>query len=365
MRYPDIQFRLLNARRQVVAIPDPLRFMYSREANKPGGFELVIPTDEIERSTLDIVTRVQVWRRDAPGMSFRYENEYLNRKPIERRERDRRKTFTLGSGEGGVIKLLKSRIIHAAKGTAYAAKLGFVTDVMRAYVREQCTASAGSERAFYDTLTVQADTGDGPSVNKDAARAYVLDTLQALVKAAAEPTPYQADVFFDLAPQGDGWLFHVKTGQPGEDRGLASPSPVVLLTEADLEDWEYEVDAEKEITVVYVGGQEVAGVQPITTVTDDSRLHNPPGNRWEMWHNVSNQADSVKLATEGATKLDEGAPFRRLRGTLAQGLYGPRVRYGMRLVMQAPRAVLREAVVTAVKVTGQADVIKDEVRLEA
>jgi hypothetical protein len=84
-----------------------------------------------------------------------------------------------------------------------------------------------------------------------------------------------------------------------------------------------------------------------------------------MWHNVSNQADSVKLATEGATKLDEGAPFRRLRGTLAQGLYGPRVRYGMRLVMQAPRAVLREAVVTAVKVTGQADVIKDEVRLEA
>jgi hypothetical protein len=41
------------------------------------------------------------------------------------------------------------------------------------------------------------------------------------------------------------------------------------------------------------------------------------------------------------------------------------VRYGMRLVMQAPRAVLREAVVTAVKVTGQADVIKDEVRLEA
>lgn len=364
MSTPAVQFRLLGGNRQALAVPDPLRWQYTLTANKPGGYSLTLGYSDLDPLTVQVVERVQVWWQTAPGLPWTWEAEYLVRKAVERRDRDGRHVWTLAGNEAGVLHLLKSRVIAANKGDARADKLGFVTDVMRAYVREQCSASAGRDRAFYETLTVQADTGEGPVISKSAERAYVLDTLQALVKAAAEPGPRAARVYFDLVPNGEGWLYLVRVGQLEQDRGLSSPAPVVLLADSDLDEWEYEEDSEKEVTVVTVGGKTVDAVQPILTVADSNRLNTPPGNRWEAWVNQSGESDLKKLQAEGAKKLDEGAPLTRLRGTLAQGLYGDRVRYGRRLVVQRGTQ-LREAWVDAVVVSGEKSVIKTEIRLES
>lgn len=364
MSLPVVQFRLLNAAREVIAVPDPLRWEYSRQVNKPGGFSVTVSVQDVSRDILANVARVVVWRRDTAGTAFRWESEYLSREPLEKRDKDGRRVYILGGSESSVLQLLKSRIVHAAKGSSYAAKLGFVTDIMRAYVREQCTTAAGAERAFYDQLAVQGDTGEGPSVGKDATRVYVLTTLQDLVKAAAEPGPYRADVYFDLMPKGDGWLFYAKTGQLGSDRGLTSPAPVVLLADVDFEEWEYERNAKNEVTVVHVGGKEANGTQPIVTVSDATRLRTPAGNRWEAWHNASNESDPARLNAEGAKKLAEGAPLDRQRGTLVQGVYGRRVFFGDRVVVQRGND-LREARLDALTCSGEAGRMTDKVRLES
>lgn len=364
MNQPVIQFRFLNASRQLLAIPDPLKWEYTLQVNKPGGFSVTLGIDDFPREVLTQASRVAVWRRDTSGEPFRWESEYLVRKPIEKRDKDGRRVMTLGGSDVGILQLLKSRIIHAAKGTTYADKMGFVTDIMRAYVREQCTTSAGSDRAFYETLTVQADTREGPVISKEAAQANILDTLQALVKAAAEPGTYQANIYFNLTPLGDGWLFYVKTGQLGAYRGLYSSAPTVLLGDVDFEEWEYERNAEKEITSVFVGGKESYGVQPVIEVKDTTRLRNPVGNRWEAWHNASNESDTQKMRTEGAKKLDEGTPLDRQRGTLVQGVYGRRVFFGDRVVIQRGLD-LREARMEALTVTGDGGRVTDKVRLES
>lgn len=359
----SVQFRLLNAQRRVLAVPDPLKWQYTLTANAPGGFALTFGYEDVDALTLGVTTRVQVWWRTAPGLPWRWEAEYLVRKPVERREKGGGRTWTLAGTAASIMQLLKSRVIQANKGDAKADKLGFVTDIMRAYVREQCTSAAGPDRAFYEALTVQADTGQGPVISKSAERAYVLDTLQALVKAAAEPGPRAAAVYFDLVPNGDGWLFVVKTGQWEQDRGLSSPAPVTLWADSDFEDWEFEQDAEREVTAVTVGGKLVDGAQPQVTVTDANRLNTPAGNRWEAWINQGSESDAKKLQAEGAKKLDEGAPLRRLRGTLVQGLYGDRVRFGRRLALQRGTQ-LREATVDAVVVSGDKGTIRTEIKLE-
>lgn len=364
MSQPAVQFRLLGANRQPLAVPDPLKWQYTLTANTPGGFSLTLGYDDLDPLTVQSATRVQAWWRTAPGLPWRWEAEYLVRKPIERRDRDGRHVWTLGGTAAGVLQLLRSRLVQANKGDARSDKLGPVTDLMRAYVRENCTSAAGRDRAFYESLTVQADTGQGPLLSKSAERAYVLDTLQALVKAAAENGALSATVYFDLVPNGDGWLFLVRLGQLEQDRGLTGAAPVVLLADSDLTEWEYEEDAEKEVTVVTVGGKLVNGVQPLVTVSDASRLNTPPGNRWEAWVNQSGEDDPKRLEAEGGKRLDEGARLKRLRGSLRPGLYGDRVRFGRRLVVQRG-TLLREAVVDAVVVSGEQGTVKTDIRLES
>jgi hypothetical protein len=322
------QLRHLNYRREYIGSLDPIWFQWTRLANKAGKYTAGYST-RIPRALVEGTRFVEVWRAPGPGWSKRREETYLVRKPGEKQESDGRECYTL-EGDGQLV-LIDAPIVADYAGSAAADKSGPVTDVMRAYVREQSTRL----REAYP-ITVQADTGQGPTVSEKAARGKVLATLQKLAKAAAESATPTA-VFFDLEQTDAGFFFAVNIGQPhgARDRRASSASPAVLWAAIDFMEWEAARDASAEATVAYVGGGGSGDNRTILTVTDPTRLHDPPGNRWEIFVDGGDTTDSAVLTTAGEKALGETKRVDRLWGTLVGGLYGTdRLWFGDRLMVQ-------------------------------
>lgn len=336
-------------------MPPPISWQWSWTLNAPAGGKVVYDRHDVSEDVLRLCRRIEFWYSPGPPESFAWESTILNRKPLNTFNSGKY-TWTLAGPDQ--LTLFKSRLVNSYKGSANASKLANATDILRAWVREQCTSSAGA-RVWYDGLTVQGDTGEGPLLGKDAARGNLLQAIQDVVKASAEASP-AAEIYFDLVRRGGGWLFITGAGAGGRDMGRASDCPNVLMADTDLTDWEWERDAEREITSVTVGGTGDGLTQPILEVTDPVRLNVPQGNRWEAWVQVQ-EVDEAKLRTAGQAALKP--PLDRLRGTLRQGLYRRRVFKRDKFVLQRGTR-LYDAVVRGVVASGANAEEKVEIRVD-
>lgn len=217
-----------------------------------------------------------------------------------------------------------------ASSTGAFAKEGCADDVMRAYVREQCTSQAASaiERSFeaYYNLSVEADRSILPKQTKSAIWSNLLETLKAIAKSSREDSgrPFWTD--FELVVNGHdddfGLQFRVFVGQRGRYLGLRSPSPLVL-TPQHFTDWTLLDDHESEATAIYIDGarrgsltygETRAAATSMDTYyfVDPARRAAFPANFIEKKYSLAQTTVQEAFRHEGMRYLGQHAPLRRI-----------------------------------------------------
>ena len=276
----------------------------------------------------DIASLLEVWRAPMPGMAMRHEGTFI----VEKVEMAWGERTWAGDC---VDKLLKFRIVDAVKDSPGANKSGPADNVAKAYVREGLSSLAADPARDFNQwfpFRVQPDYALAPSVSKDAARAYVLDTLQALAKSVAEDDVTPTWLSFEVAVTDHdtqfGVEFRTATRYRGLDRGLSSSSPLVLSEVNALAKVKRERDHSREVTRVIVGGAGGRAQRYTTTVRDDRRQDKAPWWRREAFADAGETTALAELEAKGQSKLREGRPIDRFTATLRPH---PSIAYGINL----------------------------------
>jgi hypothetical protein len=314
----------------------------------------------------EIASIVEVWRSPLPGMVPRHEGSYILEK------------FTYASsgqrslGGDHVNKLLKFRIVDAYKETAEADKSGPADDIARAYVREQVGALVSDpDRDFNNwfPFEVEPNYSLGPTLTKEASRAYVLDTVQSLVKAAAEHETEPTYLGWEVANKGHDLQFALQfrmwADYRGLDRSLSSVSPLILSLHNCLTKIERERDHGREMTRMVVGGGGSGANRTTVTVRDANRESLAPWWRREGWTDGGEEIVTAVLEGKGGRKLRDGRPVDKFKASLRPH---PSIAYGVNLDQGDKVGVefgrLWDARVESVTVSGDANNENIDLKLE-
>jgi len=213
--------------------------------------------------------------------------------------------------------LLTRRIVAYAAGSAQAEKSAPADDLIKAIARENMGALAtDTSRDWSAYLSVQADWGAGPSVDKAFPGRNVLLVMQEVAQKAAQAgTP----VYFDVVPVTESTFeFRTFVDRRGLDHSFPNGvHPLIVSPEfGNLVDAELEEDYEGELTYVYAAGEGKGDDRATATASDAVRIGSSPFGRIEGYRDCRNTKDLTALADEAAAKLRAGRPVRRLRGTM-------------------------------------------------
>lgn len=231
--------------------------------------------------------------------------------------------------------LLASRNVAYNAGTTQASKSGKAGDVMKAIVRENLgNLATDTARDLSAWLSVQADKGDGATVEKKFARQEVLSTLRDLALQSANGGTL---IYFDIVANGILLEFQTYTGQRGRDRGLGSDNPLILsVKNGTLADLIYEEDARDEENYIYAGGQGEESARTIKTAQNDGRIRLSPFNRREGWVEARQYATDSGVQAAADTELYGRRARRRISGTVVNSpgaVYGLHWRWGDKAVV--------------------------------
>lgn len=314
-----------------------------------GAAELVLPP-RYDMRTLKIGRWLNAWVR-YPGEPPYFINSYLIRKREQVQAGRRKKIKLRGLAPTHILgwRAIQSPhtyentynsegylTVHARLATTgFFAKEGFADNVMKQFVRENCTAQAASpvERSFglYYNFSVQPDHSLLPKQTKVAGWNNLLEVCKALTKAAREDAtrPYWTD--FEVVVTGHdidfGLEFRVYVGQRGRYRGLRSETPLVL-TPQHFENWTFLEDHESEVTASYLHGVVRSALSDVTlratTATEMVKLFVAVQQRGEFPANFIEKKTTLGQAVvdeafrhEGYRLMGQGAPIRRVVASVA------------------------------------------------
>jgi hypothetical protein len=249
----------------------------------------------------------------------------------------------------GLNDLLRRRIVAYAAGTSQADKSGYADNMMKAVVRENLGAQAGSERdlsAF--GLSVQQDLSQGPTIHKSFAWRRVLDVLQEISDEANENgTP----VYFDIIWNGQQrYEFQTFLNQRGIDR-----TNFVFSTEwGNLEEPTVKFAYDNEVNYVYAGGQGEGTSRLIVEVGDSARVGRSVWNRCESFADARNSEteDGVRVAAQ--RELSAGQPRQAWAGRIVDipsSRYGVHFDIGDRVSVSLPGFGLYTAMIKTIKIS--------------
>lgn len=315
------QLRLKSAAGALVALLDSYTGLaIERNVNTAGAFAVRLGKGAAETEAA-FTTRVglfaldgqiEFWRRDiANGIAWYNEFEGL----IRRREyyvtEDGGLLFE-ASGRG-YIDLLDRRVIAAAAGSAGGTKSGACETVMKAFVEEQCAATAGA-RAIAG-LTVQADGAHGNTINRPAAYKNVLEVLKGLARIGGG----DYDVVGTVAAT---YEFRWYTGQRGTDR---SATLTFGLPFGNMANPRLVIARQDERNAVLVGGQGEGAARTTVWRTDAAAIAESPINRRELFLDQRDATTAGALNSSGDIALEELRPVTTLDFDVLQtagSLYG-------------------------------------------
>lgn len=204
--------------------------------------------------------------------------------------------------------ILDAPIVAYAAGSTQADKTDNADDMMKAIIRENLGSLAtDTARNLSAYISVAADVGTAPSIDKAFAWQNVLKVLQDIAKASTQEGTYLA---FDLVATNPNSLqFRTYTTQRGADRRWPSTGrAAVVLGPDNLSSVEYEFDATNERTVGYAGGAGEEEDRLIETASDATRLLQSPFARREIFRDVRNIDDPADLEDEAKAAVRGGIP---------------------------------------------------------
>jgi hypothetical protein len=296
-------------------VQDVSWFSVSRIANHPGAFGIGLPGD-FDRAYLAIDNIFEFWRN---GELFR---PYFVRQVIYREEEAVDVVNVYGSDP---LDLLRRRIIAYYAGSAQAQKTASADDMIKAIIRENLGASAGTGRDLSSYITVDGDYSLAPSITKSFSWSNLLDICQSICEASRENG---TELYFDLEPYYSNnnvrYWFKTAVNQPGSDR-----TEYVMLGKdfGNIEDNLLEMDYSDEINYVYAGGQGEGADREIVEVSDTERIEISVFNRREGFADARNESTTDGIRAAGEAMLEEYRPGIRYAGRITGG-YGDRWDFG-------------------------------------
>lgn len=223
--------------------------------------------------------------------------------------------------------LLKRRIVAYNAGTAYTEKNDFADDIIKEVIRENfgSLATDTSRRWASTLLSIQADTGQGPTVAKAFTRRNVMDVCQEVAQTAADMGTY---VGFEIIALGATQLeFRTYIGQRGVDHTSDSNQPVYL----PLDNITVDDDWSNEVTYVYAGGLGVGANRAIGTASDTTLINESPFGRIEYFWDGRQTENTTLLNDDARALLRANRPRRIITGDVVdtEGVrFGVHYNYG-------------------------------------
>lgn len=239
------------------------------------------------------------------------------------------------------IHLLDRYIIPYQEGNAYTYKLNEADDMMKAVVRENMGSLAlDTTRSLASYLSIQSDTASGPILRHEFSKQSVFSSIKDIQNAAWQLgtwVGFRIDMIdtiyggLEFSTYIDGAWNDYRLGSVHNQPILIGPEFGNLDAPVLTKDWT------KEYTVIYAGGPTEAGLQPIATAIDSTRLAESPW-RTEKFLNSSNSPTASELADAANAELKKALPKWVLTGSLRnlpQSIYGRHYQVGALVTIQA------------------------------
>ncbi len=173
--------------------------------------------------------------------------------------------LTIGAGD--LLHLLKRRIVGYTPQTSYADKTfvqhgidsgtftGFflkADDMMKEYVYENLGAGCLDTDRIISALSIEADKGEGPNVEQQAAWRPILQVCQDIANQSAG---LGTDLYFDIVPIGDkNFEFRTYTNVLNIDHSSTTANPIIFADE-NLANTKLRWNHIEEKTYLYVTGE--------------------------------------------------------------------------------------------------------------
>ncbi|MCB0190653.1 MAG: hypothetical protein KDJ65_01770 [Anaerolineae bacterium] len=305
---------------------------YTLTINQMGTLQIDVP--KLAPRFLSVDNRLEIWRQVPGGKKYlegdtcwfiRDWEEYLTQ---QGQEYIRIIAYSTNF-------ILDAPVIAYKSTTSQASKSDQADDMIKAIARENIESSAAdSDRDLSGYITIDADTSDGPSIDKSFSYRNMLATMREIAQASDyQGTP----LFFGLTydPNSQDFTFATRTQQWGVDRSQAN-RVVLSARNGTLSDVRRSYLSSEERTVAYIGGRGQGEDRTVTEVEDSERSNLSPFNRREVFVNASN-SDDDQLTGIGQAALKNYRPVEifsaRFRDTQAVQ-YGREIKFGDRCIAE-------------------------------
>lgn len=299
---------------------------YSKTLNAPGALSMSFLVD----GSVDLVslfpedTRLMVWREvDKFGQRLDLDAVWFVTSAVMNHGQDRKRTFDIKAKSA--LDLASRKLVAYAAGAAQATISGAAADMMKRVVTENLGASAGTGRII-PGLTVQANSSQGATINKQVGWRNVLQTIQ---ECARDSESQGTALYFDIISTGTNTMeFRVWLGQPGAIR----TSPVLSLEAGTLSagSWGFDRDGPN---VIYALGQEFGGARQVVSASHSTAAATPFSRREESIE-ARNAGLTSQLQAEANAEMQRRKPKDVVVATVANtegALYGVHWNFGDRI----------------------------------
>lgn len=331
-----------------------LKLEYARAVNAIGSLTLTLPGTFDTSSIIAPDGRIEVWRRLDSGREYLDTDTVWFIQSVSYEIADSGERTIVISADSGLF-LLKDpgRIVGNYAGSAQATKTAAADNMIKAIVREQAGALTNASRNLSAYLSVQADSGQAPSISKAFAWRPVLTVLQEIAQSSFEAGTYLA---FDIvAPTPDTLEFQAFVQQRGIDhRFPGGVNPVLLGPDmGNMGATSLSYDWRDEITYALAGGSGEGSGRLLAEYTASARAAASPFRLRETFVQATNTTGSTSLSYEAQSAVRGGRPRVILQGKIASTpdtQYGVHWSWGDYVTVQAFGRQL-DARIDAIKVT--------------
>lgn len=324
---------------RLIAPKDWVSVDYMRVENGIGRLKIVLP-GYYPRSLLKKDGVLELWRSVDGGLPYLDTETVWLQRAWKKIIRGGIRTWEIRCQ--CLNRLLNNYVVDYASDTANASKTQAADDMGKQIVRDNQNTVRNASIALSTYLDVQANLTAAPSIAKAFSERKVLTILQELAQASFQKGTYLVfDTVCSVPPgSGSAMKFELRsyTGQRGVDHRFPGGNPPVLLGPDfhNMDEVEYEDNAEDEITRVIAGGQGVGTARTFTRSDDTTRQGESPFNFIEGFLNAYN-AITVSPQNESDNAVKQGRPMKTLVGKIipTSGLiYGTHFKWGDFLTAQ-------------------------------
>jgi hypothetical protein len=297
---------------RLAVIDDFFSLDYARSVNNVGQLQLIVPVENY-LPLISEYCQLEVWRTAGSGVSSPYlDMETLWIIVAYRVVLGANGELQLEITAKDAMLLLESRCVAYFTASSQTVKSGLAGNLMKAVVRENVASTANdytgtaTTRGLSSSLfTVQADLGDGASIDMQFAWRNVLSVLQDMANASMTAGTYLA---FDVVYDGFGHLeFRTYAGQRGADHRFTSNNWIILDPYAgNLADTSLSYDYTDEATFIYCAGQREQADRVVATSSNATRMAVSPFSRRELFQDARQSDTSAQVQDQADAALWDG-----------------------------------------------------------